>query len=30
MDAFKNLVEHYGIAQISRTGVSALPRGSEL
>jgi len=29
IDAFKNLVEHYGIAQISRTGVSALPRGVE-
>ncbi|MDQ3908848.1 MAG: acetolactate synthase small subunit [Thermoproteota archaeon] len=27
IDAFKNLVEHYGIAQLSRTGVSALPRG---
>jgi acetolactate synthase-1/3 small subunit len=30
IDAFKNLVEHYGILQISRTGVSALPRGVEL
>lgn len=27
IDAFKNLVENYGIAQLSRTGVSALPRG---
>ncbi|HET6780454.1 MAG TPA: acetolactate synthase small subunit [Nitrososphaera sp.] len=27
IDAFKNLVELYGIAQLSRTGVSALPRG---
>jgi acetolactate synthase-1/3 small subunit len=27
LDAFKNLVEPYGIAQLSRTGVSALPRG---
>jgi acetolactate synthase small subunit len=27
IDAFKNLVEYYGIAQLSRTGVSALPRG---
>ena len=27
IDAFKNLVEQYGIAQLSRTGVSALPRG---
>src|ERR1044071_6153444 len=25
IDAFKNLVEHYGIAQLARTGVSALP-----
>lgn len=30
IDAFKNLVDHYGIAQLSRTGVSALPRGIEL
>jgi acetolactate synthase-1/3 small subunit len=29
IDAFKNLVEHYGIAQLARTGVSALPRGME-
>jgi acetolactate synthase-1/3 small subunit len=29
IDAFKSLVEHYGIAQLSRTGVSALPRGVE-
>ena len=30
IDAFKNLVEQYGIAQLARTGVSALPRGTEL
>lgn len=30
IDAFKNLVEQYGIAQLARTGVSALPRGVEL
>lgn|SRR5574341_419531 len=30
IDAFKNLVEQYGIAQMARTGVSALPRGTEL
>src|ERR671924_786401 len=29
IDAFKSLVEHYGIAQLARTGVSALPRGVE-
>ncbi len=29
IDAFKNLVEQYGIAQLARTGVSALPRGIE-
>ena len=29
IDAFKNLVEHYGIAQLARTGVLALPRGVE-
>jgi acetolactate synthase I/III small subunit len=28
IDAFKNLVAHYGISQIARTGVSALPRGA--
>jgi len=28
IDAFKNLVQHYGIAQLARTGVLALPRGS--
>ena len=28
IDAFKNLVSHYGITQLARTGVSALPRGS--
>jgi acetolactate synthase I/III small subunit len=27
IDAFKNLVGHYGIIQVARTGVSALPRG---
>lgn len=30
IDAFKNLVVHYGITQLARTGVSALPRGSEI
>lgn len=30
IDAFKNLVEQYGIAQLARTGVSALPRGMDL
>jgi len=29
IDAFKNLVDNYGIAQLARTGVSALPRGNE-
>jgi acetolactate synthase-1/3 small subunit len=29
IDAFKSLVEHYGIAQLGRTGFSALPRGVE-
>ncbi len=29
IDAFKNLVEYYGIIQLARTGVSALPRGME-
>jgi len=29
IDAFKNLVDHFGIAQLARTGVSALPRGRE-
>ena len=28
IDAFKNLVSHYGIIQLARTGVSALPRGA--
>jgi acetolactate synthase-1/3 small subunit len=28
IDAFKSLVEHYGVLQLARTGVSALPRGS--
>jgi acetolactate synthase I/III small subunit len=28
IDAFKNLVYHYGIIQLARTGVSALPRGA--
>jgi acetolactate synthase-1/3 small subunit len=27
IDAFKSLVEHYGIIQLARTGVCALPRG---
>lgn len=27
IDAFKALVEHYGIIQLARTGVCALPRG---
>jgi acetolactate synthase-1/3 small subunit len=27
IDAFKNLVDHYGIAQLARTGVLALQRG---
>ncbi|HVX02293.1 MAG TPA: acetolactate synthase small subunit [Nitrososphaera sp.] len=30
IDAFKNLVDQYGITQLARTGVSALPRGAEL
>lgn len=30
IDAFKSLVEHYGIMQLARTGVSALPRGREI
>jgi acetolactate synthase I/III small subunit len=30
IDAFKNLVDHYGIIQLARTGVSALPRGIEV
>jgi acetolactate synthase-1/3 small subunit len=30
IDAFKSLVEHYGVAQLARTGVSALPRGLEI
>lgn len=30
IDAFKNLVDQYGIMQLARTGVSALPRGAEL
>ena len=30
IDAFKNLVYQYGITQLARTGVSALPRGVEL
>lgn len=28
IDAFKSLVEHYGVIQLARTGVSALPRGT--
>jgi acetolactate synthase-1/3 small subunit len=27
IDAFKNLIDHYGIIIMARTGVSALPRG---
>jgi acetolactate synthase-1/3 small subunit len=27
IDAFRRLVEHYGVVQLARTGVSALPRG---
>jgi acetolactate synthase-1/3 small subunit len=30
IDAFKNLVNQYGITQLARTGVSALPRGVEI
>lgn len=30
IDAFKNLVDQYGITQLARTGVSALPRGVEI
>ncbi|MEO9295529.1 MAG: acetolactate synthase small subunit [Nitrososphaera sp.] len=30
IDAFMNLVEQYGITQLARTGVSALPRGAGL
>ncbi len=30
IDAFKSLVDHYGITQLARTGVSALPRGVEM
>ena len=29
IEAFKNLVENYGISQLARTGVLALPRGLE-
>ena len=28
IDAFRSLVEHYGVIQLARTGVSALPRGA--
>ncbi|MFQ5941070.1 MAG: acetolactate synthase small subunit [Nitrososphaerales archaeon] len=28
IDAFRTLVEHYGVIQLARTGVSALPRGA--
>ncbi len=28
IDAFKSLIEHYGVIQLARTGVSALPRGT--
>lgn len=27
IEAFKNLVQHYGVLQLARTGVTALPRG---
>ena len=30
IEAFKNLVDHFGIRQLARTGVSALSRGAEL
>jgi acetolactate synthase I/III small subunit len=30
IDAFKNLVSHFGIIQLARTGVSALPRGEDM
>jgi acetolactate synthase-1/3 small subunit len=30
IDAFKNLVNHFGIIQLARTGVSALPRGEDM
>ena len=30
IDAFKSLVEPYGITQLARTGVLALPRGMEI
>lgn len=30
IDAFKNLVYSFGIIQLARTGVSALPRGEEM
>jgi acetolactate synthase I/III small subunit len=30
IEAFRKLVEHFGITQLARTGVSALPRGGEL
>ncbi len=28
INAFQSLVEHYGVIQLARTGVSALPRGA--
>jgi acetolactate synthase-1/3 small subunit len=28
IEAFKNLVDHFGIIQLARTGVLALPRGA--
>jgi acetolactate synthase I/III small subunit len=30
IDAFKNLVNPFGIIQLARTGVSALPRGENI
>ena len=30
IDAFKNLVNHFGIIQLARTGVSALSRGVDI
>lgn len=30
IDAFKNLIDHYGVIEMARTGVSALSRGDSL